>query len=101
MACVPNIQVVSCVQLILFEEMKINLIKDQGSLACSMLLVSGDSCQKIPAGNKQDQQHAGYSREKERVGHLIFLNQTPLIAHHQPIFQSSSLTQSMEQAKGS
>ena len=62
-----------------------------------MLSVSGDNRQKIPPGDKQDQWHAGYRREKERVGQIIFLNQTPLIAHRQPIFQSSPVTQSMEQ----
>ena len=66
-----------------------------------MLSVNGDNRQKTRAGDKLDQRYARHRREKERVGQIIFLNQTPLIAHRQPIFQSSPLTQSMGQAKGS
>ena len=67
------------------------------SLACSGLSASGDDYPKTPLDHKWDEQQAECRREKERWP-LFFLYQTLLVTH--PLFQSSLLTESLEQAMG-
>ena len=51
---------------------------------------------KTRAGDKWDQRQVGFGREKERAWPFPFPYQTPLVAG--PLFQSSALTESLEQA---